>query len=49
MQKLTSSKDADISSRILTKFNQEKELTLQTFADECERILNLRHGTAKIE
>lgn len=28
-------------SRILTKFEQRKKLTLQSEAEECERILNL--------
>lgn len=49
MQGLISSKDAEIHSRILTKLEQDPELTVQTVAEERQRILNLRIDTAKIE
>lgn len=42
-------KDAEIRSHLLTKLNQDPKLTLKTVAEECQRILNLRHDTKKIE
>ena len=31
------------------KLEQDQKITLQNFVDECQCILNLRVGTAKIE
>ena len=49
VQGLTAPGDAEIRARLLTKLEQDQKITLQNLAEECQRILNLRSGTAKIE
>ena len=49
IQGLTTPKDAEIRSRLLTKLEQDQKITLQNLTDVCQRILNLRADTAKIE
>ena len=41
VQGLTSSKDKDIRSRILTKHEQGSGVTLQKVTEECQRMVNL--------
>ena len=38
-----------VRTRLLTKLEQDQKITLQSLAEECQRILNLRADTAKIE
>ena len=49
VQGLTSSKDKDIRSRILTKLEQGTEVTLQKVTEECQRMVNLKHDNTQIE
>ena len=49
IQGLTSSKDKDIRSRILTKLEQGSEVTLQKVTEECQRMVNLKHDNTQIE
>ena len=49
VQGLIALKDAEIRSRLLTKLEQDQKTSLQNLADECQRILDLRTDTAKIE
>lgn len=49
VQGLTASKDSEIRARILTKLEQDPNLTLQAIVDECNRIVSMRHDSAKIE
>ena len=49
IQGLTAPKDAEIRSRFLTKLEEDQKITLQSFGDERQRILNLRADAAKIE
>ena len=44
---LTSNKDAEIRSRILTKVEMDSKLTLKKIAEEC--IVNLKLDTIRIE
>ena len=44
-----STKNAKIKARLLSKLEQDLKLTLKNIAEECQRIINLRHDTAKIE
>ena len=46
---LTSNKDAEIWSKILTKLEMASKLTLQKIAEECQRMLNLKQDTARTE
>ena len=46
---LTSNKDAEIRSRILTKLEMDSKLTLQKIAEECQRMVNLKLDTARID
>ena len=38
-----------VRSRLLNKLEQDQRITLQNLDEECQRILNLRADTAKIE
>lgn len=50
LQELTARKDADhIYPHILTKIEKDQKLTLQAVAEECLRVINLRHDTDKTE
>ena len=49
IQGLTAPTDAEIRLRLLMKLEQDQKITLQNLADECQRILNLRADTAKID
>ena len=40
---------SEIWSCILSKLKADSKLTLQVVAKECERIMNLKHDTAKIQ
>ena len=41
--------EKEVRTRLLTKFEQDPKITLQSLAEECQRILNLSADTAKIE
>lgn len=47
IQGLTSNKDAEIRSRILAEM--DSKLTFQKIAEECQRIVNLKLDTLRIE
>ena len=49
VQGLTASRDKDIRSRILTKLEQDPDITLQKITEECQRILNVKHDNKQIE
>ena len=49
VQGLTSSKDKNIRSRILTKLEQGSEVTLQKVTEECQKMVNLKHDNTQIE
>ena len=49
VQGLTSNKDAEIRSRILTKLEMYLKLALQKIAEDCQHMVNLKHDTARIE
>ena len=42
---LQSSKDSDIRKRILAKIESDPEISLQSLAEECQRLINLKHDT----
>ena len=42
VQGLTSNKDTEIRSRILTKLEMDSKLTLQKIAEEYQRMVNLK-------
>ena len=46
---LQSVQDADIRTRILSRLEQDPDLTLQSITTECQRLLNLKHDTEMIE
>ena len=46
---LMAERDLEIRSRILSKLEVDLKLTLQVVAEECERIMNLKHDTVKIQ
>uniref|UniRef100_A0A8D8CLC5 Uncharacterized protein K02A2.6 n=3 Tax=Culex pipiens TaxID=7175 RepID=A0A8D8CLC5_CULPI len=46
---LKSESDAEIRTRLLTKIEEQPEVTLQQVSEECQRLLNLKHDTAMIE
>lgn len=45
----TARKDANKRSHILTKLEQDQKITLQAMAEECQRIITLRHDMNKTE
>lgn len=49
VQGLTSSKDKEIRSRILSIMNQDIEITLQKVTEECQKLLNLKQDNTSIE
>ena len=49
IQGLTSSSEKEIHTSLFAKLEQEQKITLQNLAEECQRLLNLRVDTAKIE
>ena len=49
VQGLTAPEDGEIRTRILIKLEQNPKISLQMVAEECERLENLRHDTARIE
>ena len=42
-------RDKDTRSRILTKLEQDPDITHQKLTEECQRIVNLKHDNTKIE
>ena len=49
IQGLTSLSEKEVRTRLLTKLEQDQKVSLQSLAEECQRIFNLRADTAKIE
>ena len=49
IQGLTSPSEREIRTGLLTKLEQDQKITLQSLAEECQRILDLGADTAKIE
>ena len=45
----TSPSEKEVCTRLLNKLEQNQKITLQSLAEECQRISNLRADTAKIE
>uniref|UniRef100_A0A1Q3EU21 RNA-directed DNA polymerase n=1 Tax=Culex tarsalis TaxID=7177 RepID=A0A1Q3EU21_CULTA len=46
---LKSGSDAEIRTRLLSKIEENADVTLQQLSDECQRLLNLQHDNAMIE
>ncbi|XP_039449423.1 uncharacterized protein K02A2.6-like [Culex pipiens pallens] len=46
---LKSGSDAGIRTRLLSKIEENTNVTLQQLSDECQRLLNLQHDNAMIE
>ena len=46
---LTDTQDKDVRSRILSKMEQDPDITLQKITEEAQRIMNLKHDNTKIE
>ena len=46
---LRSSKDAEIRTRLLSRLENEPNISLQAVANECQRLINLKHDTAMIQ
>ena len=44
-----SAKDAEIRRRVLSKLDNEPDLTLQKLADDCQRIVSVRKDAKNIE
>ena len=42
-------KDADIRTRILSKIEQNPDVTLQQVAVECQRLVNLKHDSTMVQ
>ena len=38
-----------IWAQVLTRWEQDPKLTLQAVVNECNRIINMRYNSAKIE
>ena len=49
IQGLTSLSEKEVRTRLLTKLEQDQKLILRSQAEECQRILNWRADTVKIE
>ena len=47
IQGLTSLSEKEVRIRLFTKLEQDQKITLQSLAEECQCILNLRADTAK--
>ena len=48
-QGLVSAKDAEIKRRVLSKLENEPDLTLQKLAEDCQRIVSVRKDSKNIE
>ncbi|CAH8623684.1 unnamed protein product, partial [Dicrocoelium dendriticum] len=46
---LQSPPDADLCTRLLTRLEQDPGITLQKMAEECQRLLNLKHDSRMVE
>ena len=49
IQGLNSPSEKELRTRRLTKLERDQKITLQSLAEEFQRILNLKADTAKIE
>ena len=48
-QDLVSAKDAEIRRRVLSKLENEPDITLQKLAEDCQRIVSVRKDSKNIE
>ena len=48
-QGIVSAKDAEIRRRVLSKLENEPDLTLQKLAEDCQRIVSVRKDSKNIE
>ena len=48
-QSLLSAKDAKIKRRVLSKLENEPDLTVQKLAEDCQRIVSVKKDTKNIE
>ena len=48
-QGLVSAKDAEIRRRVLSKLENEPDLTLQKLAEDCQRIVSVRKDSKNID
>ena len=46
---MTESRGKDIRSKLLSKMEQDPNITLQKVMEEAQRIVNLKHDNTKIE
>ncbi|CAH8529728.1 unnamed protein product [Dicrocoelium dendriticum] len=46
---LQATKDADARTRVLSRIEQNPEITLQEVTNECQRLMNLKHDAAMIQ
>lgn len=46
---LTSENDVEIRTRLLTKIEDNNDVTLEQLSEECQRLFNLKHDSAMIE
>ena len=49
IQGLTLPSEKEVRTRLLTKLERHQKITLQSLAEECQRILNCRADAAKIQ
>ena len=49
LQGLSLPSEKEVRTRLLTKLGEDQKITAQSLAEKCQRILNLRADTAKIE
>ena len=46
---LHSPDDADVRTRVLSRIDQNPDITLQELTNECQRLVNLKHDTRMVE
>lgn len=46
---LKSEADSEVRTRLLSRIEERREVTLEQLSTECQRLMNLRHDTAMIE
>ncbi|KER24867.1 hypothetical protein T265_07592 [Opisthorchis viverrini] len=46
---LQSSQESDIRTRVLSKLEHEKDITVKDLTTECQRLRNLKHDTAMVQ
>lgn len=46
---LRSESDAEVRTRLLSRIEERRDVTLEQLSTECQRLMNLRHDTAMLE